>query len=54
MITVEEMKNLEERSESLGVSKLQLMENAGNGIYNTIKEKYPDLWIYTIPSFYDI
>jgi len=35
MITTEEMKKLED---NCGVSKLQLMENAGRGIFKTIKE----------------
>jgi len=40
MISTQEMKQLEE---NCGIPKLQLMENAGRGIYNTIKEKFPDL-----------
>jgi len=40
MITVEKMKQLED---NCGISKLQLMENAGKGIYNTLKEKFPNL-----------
>ena len=43
MITIGEMKVLEDRSEQLGVSKLQLMQNAGKGIFETLKEKFPDL-----------
>lgn len=40
MITVQEIKELEDKC---GVSKLQLMENAGRGIYNTLKEKFPNI-----------
>ena len=40
MITTEEMKQLED---NCGVSKLSLMETAGRGVYNLIKEKFPDL-----------
>ena len=36
------MKELEDKSEQLGVSKLQLMENAGRGTYKIVKEKFPD------------
>jgi len=43
MISIVDMKALEDKSEELGVSKIQLMENAGKGIYEVIKEKYPDL-----------
>jgi len=42
MINIDEMRALEDKSEQLGVSKLQLMENAGRGIYKVIKEKFPD------------
>lgn len=34
------MKKLEE---NCGISKLQLMENAGKGIYKVLKEKFPNL-----------
>ncbi len=37
MITTEEMRILED---SCGLSKLSLMENAGRGIFNAIKDKY--------------
>ena len=40
MISTQEMKELED---NCGVSKLQLMENAGRGICKTIKEKFPNL-----------
>lgn len=40
MISVEEMKQLEE---NCGISKFQLMENAGKGIYNVLKERFPNL-----------
>ena len=40
MINSEKMRELEANSEKLGVSKLQLMENAGHGLYQIIKEKY--------------
>ncbi|MBW2975654.1 NAD(P)H-hydrate epimerase [Candidatus Woesearchaeota archaeon] len=40
MITTSEIRQLEE---SCGVSKLQLMGNAGRGIYNALKERFPDL-----------
>ncbi len=40
MISTQEMKQLED---NCGISKLQLMENAGRGIYNTLKEKFPNL-----------
>ena len=40
MITTEEMKKLED---SCGISKLQLMENAGRGIAEEIKKRFPDL-----------
>lgn len=37
------MRFLEEKSERQGISKLQLMENAGKCIYTVIKERFPDL-----------
>jgi len=40
MISVNEMRQLEE---NCGISKLQLMENAGRVIYKTLKEKFPNL-----------
>ena len=40
MITTQEMRQLED---NCGISKLALMENAGRGIYNAVKEKFPDL-----------
>lgn len=40
MINTEEMKKLED---NCGISKLQLMENAGRGIYKTLKEKFQNL-----------
>ncbi len=42
MITAEQMKKLEDRSEKLGVSKLQLMEKAGKGLYQVVRKRYPD------------
>lgn len=43
MITTEQMRNLEDKSEQLGVSKKQLMENAGKGISDELQKKFPDL-----------
>ncbi|MFH2028598.1 MAG: NAD(P)H-hydrate epimerase [Nanoarchaeota archaeon] len=43
MITSEQMKQLEDKSEQLGVSRSQLMENAGKGIYDSVKERFSDL-----------
>lgn len=40
MITSAQMRLLENLSEQFGVSKQQLMENAGRGLYDFIKEKY--------------
>lgn len=40
MISTQEMKQLED---NCGISKLQLMENAGKGIYKTLKERFPNL-----------
>ena len=40
MISVEDMKKLESES---GISRLQLMENAGKSVFSAIKEKFPDL-----------
>ncbi|MBS3097284.1 NAD(P)H-hydrate epimerase [Candidatus Woesearchaeota archaeon] len=40
MITTEEMKQLED---NCGISKLQLMENAGRGIADIIKNRFKDL-----------
>jgi len=40
MISTEDMKQLED---NCGISKLQLMENAGKGIYTTLKEKFPNI-----------
>jgi len=40
MISTEQMKQLED---NCGISKLQLMENAGRGIYKVLKEKFPNL-----------
>jgi NAD(P)H-hydrate epimerase len=40
MINTEEMRQLED---NCGIPKLQLMENAGKGIYNVLKEKFPNL-----------
>jgi len=37
MITIYEMRDLEENS---GISKLSLMENAGRGIFNSIKDRF--------------
>ena len=39
MITAEDMKKLEEESEKNGVSKVQLMSNAGKGVFNVLNEK---------------
>jgi len=41
-ISSREMKAIELNSQYLGVSKLQLMENAGNGIAQYIENHYPD------------
>ena len=38
-ITAEEIRELEKKSEATGVSKLQLMENAGKKIYEIMAEK---------------
>ncbi|MBW2980975.1 NAD(P)H-hydrate epimerase [Candidatus Woesearchaeota archaeon] len=43
MISTKQMKKLEDKSEELGVSKKQLMENAGKGINNILKKKFKDL-----------
>jgi NAD(P)H-hydrate epimerase len=43
MITTEQMKALEDKSEQLGVSKKQLMENAGRGISDILIQKFPDI-----------
>ena len=40
MITVQEMRNLENFAVEEGVSKLQLMENAGKEVFRTITENY--------------
>ncbi len=40
MISTEEMEQLEE---NCAIPKLQLMENAGKGIYNVLKERFPNL-----------
>ena len=40
MISTEEMKQLEDNCD---IPKIQLMENAGRGIYTVLKEKFPDL-----------
>ena len=37
-ITSDEMKIIEDKAEKLGISKLILMENAGNNIVNYIKK----------------
>ena len=39
-ITSDEMRIIEDKAEKLGISKLILMENAGNSIVNYIKKKY--------------
>lgn len=39
MITVKQMKELEERSEKLGVSRLMLMEHAGKCIFEKVSER---------------
>ena len=43
MISAAKMRELEDKSEQKGISKLRLMENAGNGIYAYIKQKFSDL-----------
>ncbi|GAG32627.1 unnamed protein product [marine sediment metagenome] len=43
MLTTKQMKKLEDKSEYHGVSKRQLMENAGKGINNILKKKFKDL-----------
>jgi len=40
MITTKEMKELEDKSESLGITKLNLMENAGRGIFRILNERF--------------
>ncbi len=40
MITTKEMKELEDISEESGISKLQLMENAGSALFREIKKRY--------------
>jgi NAD(P)H-hydrate epimerase len=40
MISVQGMRKLED---SCGISKLQLMENAGRGVFKVLKDKYPSL-----------
>ena len=40
MISIKQMQLLEDASELVGVSKLQLMENAGKGIYLFLKNKF--------------
>lgn len=40
MITKEEMRELENISEQKGISKMQLMENAGRGIYDVLNQKF--------------
>ncbi|MFH1682973.1 MAG: NAD(P)H-hydrate epimerase [Candidatus Woesearchaeota archaeon] len=40
MITVQQMKELEGFAEQQGISKLELMENAGKKIYETVSSKY--------------
>ena len=40
MITVDEMRHLEELSVEHGVTKLQLMENAGFGLKNYLKRDF--------------
>lgn len=40
MISTEEMRDLEN---NCGISRLQLMENAGRGIYNALKDRFPNI-----------
>ncbi len=40
MITTTDMKKLED---TCGIPKITLMENAGRGVYETIKERFPDI-----------
>lgn len=40
MITTEEMRRLEDKAEEKGISKLQLMRNAGKGIFNELNKKF--------------
>jgi len=40
MITTSEMKKLEDEAETKGTSKLVLMERAGKGIFEIVKERY--------------
>ncbi|MBN2423113.1 NAD(P)H-hydrate epimerase [Candidatus Woesearchaeota archaeon] len=40
MLTTEEMKKLEDLSEKHGVSKLKLMENAGQGLFAELKKRF--------------
>ncbi|MFC1800736.1 NAD(P)H-hydrate epimerase, partial [Nanoarchaeota archaeon] len=40
MISIKDMIALEDASELAGISKLQLMENAGKGIFNFLNKKF--------------
>lgn len=40
MISTKEMRKLEDKSETLGVTKLELMENAGKGIFTVLNERF--------------
>ena len=40
MITSEQMRKLEEKSEQAGITKLQLMENAGKATFKVLVEKF--------------
>ncbi|MFH1591069.1 MAG: NAD(P)H-hydrate epimerase [archaeon] len=42
MLTVAQMRELEDLSEQNGVSRAQLMQNAGRAAADMIKERYPD------------
>lgn len=42
MITSEEMKELEEAAEQCGITRLELMENAGRKVAEAIEDKYKD------------
>ncbi len=40
MITTNEMRELEDKSEQIGITKLNLMENAGRGVFNILNERF--------------
>jgi len=40
MITSQQMKELEDYAEEQGIKPIELMENAGRGFFQAVKEKY--------------